>query len=90
MTSEFAARPHRQLRADCLEQAIASNARLFAISDSGDNPGAGGADDTTHALAQLAAHEEIHAGDVSALMVSLVDPTTTDAAWEAGVGGDGP
>ncbi|MDN6301940.1 MAG: M81 family metallopeptidase [Brachybacterium sp.] len=72
---------------DCLEQAIASNARPFWISDSGDNPGAGGADDTTHALAQLAAHEEIRAGDVSALMVSLVDPTTTDAAWEAGVGG---
>ncbi|ATG53065.1 microcystin degradation protein MlrC [Brachybacterium vulturis] len=72
---------------DCLDQAIASSARPFWISDSGDNPGAGGADDTTHALAQLARREEIRADDVSALMVSLVDPATTDAAWAAGVGG---
>ncbi|ASK65878.1 microcystin degradation protein MlrC [Brachybacterium avium] len=72
---------------DCLDQAIASNARPFWISDSGDNPGAGGADDTTHALAQLAAREEIRADQVSALMVSLVDPATTDAAWSAGQGG---
>src|SRR5690606_34850317 len=32
---------------DCLDRAIASSARPFWISDSGDNPGAGGADDTT-------------------------------------------
>jgi microcystin degradation protein MlrC len=72
---------------ECLETAIASDARPFWISDSGDNPGAGGADDTTHCLARLAARPEIRAGAVSALMVSLVDPATTDAAWEAGVGG---
>lgn len=71
----------------CLEQAVVSAARPFWISDSGDNPGAGGADDTTYALARLAARPEIRAGDVSALMVSLVDPETTDAAWSAGVGG---
>ncbi|MGP9537215.1 M81 family metallopeptidase [Brachybacterium sp. AOP43-C2-M15] len=72
---------------ECLDRAIRSEARPFWISDSGDNPGAGGADDTTCCLARLAAREEIRAGDVSALMVSLVDPATTDAAWEAGVGG---
>ena len=71
----------------CLDRAIASSARPFWISDSGDNPGAGGADDTTHCLAALAARPEIRAGEVSALMVSLVDPVTTDAAWKAGVGG---
>ena len=71
----------------CLDQAVASTARPFWISDSGDNPGAGGADDTTYALAHLAAREEIRSGAVSALMVSLVDPATTDAAWEAGAGG---
>ncbi|HEX7351392.1 M81 family metallopeptidase [Brachybacterium sp.] len=71
----------------CLEQAITSSSRPFWISDSGDNPGAGGADDTTHALAQLAARPEIRSGEVSALMVSLVDPATTDTAWDAGVGG---
>ncbi|MGP5365247.1 M81 family metallopeptidase [Brachybacterium tyrofermentans] len=72
---------------ECLDQAIASQARPFWISDSGDNPGAGGADDTTYCLARLADREEIRSGAVSALMVSLVDPISTDAAWEAGVGG---
>src|SRR5699024_12470471 len=72
---------------ECLDQAIAASARPFWISDSGDNPGAGGADDTTYALARLAGRPEIRAGEVSALMVSLVDPATTDAAWSAGVGG---
>ncbi|MGP9844037.1 M81 family metallopeptidase [Brachybacterium sp. 107] len=72
---------------ECLDQAIASPARPFWISDSGDNPGAGGADDTTYCLSRLAAREEIRSGAVSALMVSLVDPVSTDAAWEAGVGG---
>ena len=72
---------------DCLDRAIASDARPFWISDSGDNPGAGGADDTTYCLARLAVRPEIRADEVSALMVSLVDPQTTDAAWEAGVGG---
>lgn len=72
---------------ECLEQAISSDARPFWISDSGDNPGAGGADDTTYCLARLIAREEIREGSVSALMVSLVDPRAVDAAWEAGEGG---
>src|SRR5699024_831415 len=72
---------------ECLDQAVASSGRPFWISDSGDNPGAGGADDTTYALARLAGRPEIRADEVSALLVSLVDPATTDAAWSAGVGG---
>lgn len=75
--------------ADCLDQAIASDKRPFWISDSGDNPGAGGADDTTYCLAQLLEREEIRAGQVSSLMVSLVDPESAQAAWEMGVGGRG-
>src|SRR5699024_147891 len=46
-----------------------------------------GADDTTYALARLAGRPEIRADEVSALMVSRVDPSTTDAAWSAGVRG---
>ena len=75
--------------ADCLDRAITSEKRPFWISDSGDNPGAGGADDTTYCLAQLLEREEIRAGQVSALMVSLVDPESSNAAWELGVGGRG-
>ncbi|PZP16179.1 MAG: microcystin degradation protein MlrC [Brachybacterium faecium] len=75
--------------ADCLDRAITSEKRPFWISDSGDNPGAGGADDTTYCLAQLLEREEIRAGQVSALMVSLADPESAQAAWELGVGGRG-
>src|SRR5699024_6101255 len=74
---------------ECLEQAVASEQRPFWISDSGDNPGAGGADDTTYALARLLEHPAIRAGAVGALMVSLVDPGSADAATELGVGGRG-
>src|SRR5690625_4445198 len=74
---------------ECLEQAITSELRPFWISDSGDNPGAGGADDTTHALARLLARPEIEDNSVSALMVSLVDPDSADAATALGVGGRG-
>lgn len=74
---------------ECLEQAVTSEQRPFWISDSGDNPGAGGADDTTYALAQLLARPEIRSGQASALMVSLVDPESADAATALGVGGRG-
>lgn len=74
---------------ECLEQAVASDQRPFWISDSGDNPGAGGADDTTYALARLLARPEIRSGQVSALMVSLVDSESTDAATALGLGGRG-
>jgi microcystin degradation protein MlrC len=71
----------------CLDQAIASDRRPYWISDSGDNPGAGGADDVTVALAALVARPEIRSGEVTALAVSHVDPETVDAAWAVGVGG---
>ncbi|GAA1488843.1 M81 family metallopeptidase [Brachybacterium sacelli] len=74
---------------ECLDRALASEARPFWISDSGDNPGAGGADDTTYCLARLLDREEILSGRVSALMVSLVDEVSADAAHELGVGGRG-
>ncbi|GAA1725469.1 M81 family metallopeptidase [Brachybacterium phenoliresistens] len=74
---------------ECLDRAVASTARPFWISDSGDNPGAGGADDTTYCLSRLLAREEIRAGEVSALMVSLVDPGSAGLATELGVGGRG-
>lgn len=72
---------------DCLDRAITSDARPFWISDSGDNPGAGGADDTTGCLAELIARPEIRSAQISALMVSLVDPAATNAAVLAGIGG---
>ncbi|GAB3976023.1 M81 family metallopeptidase [Plantactinospora veratri] len=63
---------------ECLDTALAAVAesarRPFFISDSGDNPGAGGADDVTYALARMLARPQIRHGEVRAVYASLVDP----------------
>ncbi|MEV4757419.1 M81 family metallopeptidase [Micromonospora sp. NPDC049559] len=63
---------------ECLDTAVAAVAdparRPFFISDSGDNPGAGGADDVTFALDRLLARPEVRAGSLRAVYASLVDP----------------
>jgi microcystin degradation protein MlrC len=65
---------------ECLDTALAAVAeparRPFFISDSGDNPGAGGADDVTFALSRMLARPEIRDGSVRAVFASLVDPET--------------
>ncbi|KAA2262718.1 M81 family metallopeptidase [Solihabitans fulvus] len=62
---------------DCLDTALLATAdpalRPFFISDSGDNPGAGGADDVTYALERLLARPQIRDGSVRAVYASLVD-----------------
>lgn len=69
---------------ECLE-AAEKGPYPFFISDSGDNPGAGGADDVTVALQALldwnpeTPHTALHA--------SIVDPLAAQTCWEAGVGG---
>jgi microcystin degradation protein MlrC len=63
---------------ECLDTALAAVAdparRPFFISDSGDNPGAGGADDVTFALDRMLARPELRDGSVRAVYASLVDP----------------
>ncbi|MEU1390757.1 MULTISPECIES: M81 family metallopeptidase [unclassified Nonomuraea] len=63
---------------ECLDQALTAvkdpARRPFFISDSGDNPGAGGADDVTFALERMLARPEIAGGSVRAVYASLVDP----------------
>lgn len=60
---------------ECLEAAVADEARRpFFISDSGDNPGAGGADDVTFALSRMLRRPEIRDGSRRAVFASLVDP----------------
>jgi len=63
---------------ECLDTALAAVAdparRPFFISDSGDNPGAGGADDVTFALERLLVRPEIRDGSHRAVFASLVDP----------------
>ena len=70
---------------ECVAQAIASPARPFFISDSGDNPTAGGAGDTSWSLNELLAMPEVL--DHTTIYAAIVDPAATAAAVEAGVGG---
>lgn len=69
----------------CLQQAIAAPAdqRPFFISDSGDNPGAGGADDVTFALEKLLAAD---LNGLQATYASIVDPHAVAEATAAGIG----
>ncbi|GLY93771.1 M81 family metallopeptidase [Actinoplanes sp. NBRC 103695] len=58
---------------ECLDAAVASSAPgPFFISDSGDNPGAGGADDVTYALSRMLARPDVLAR--RSVFASLVDP----------------
>ncbi|WP_214410236.1 M81 family metallopeptidase [Sphaerisporangium fuscum] len=67
---------------ECLDRALAAAddpaRRPFFISDSGDNPGAGGADDVTYALERTLARPPIRDGRVRAVYASLVDPEAVE------------
>jgi microcystin degradation protein MlrC len=73
---------------ECLSTAIASSARPFLISDSGDNPTAGGAGDVSWTLGSLLGVEDLRLGRVSAIYASIVDPSAVTEAFAAGVGAE--
>ncbi|MEY9849384.1 M81 family metallopeptidase [Streptacidiphilus sp. MAP5-3] len=71
----------------CLDQALASGARPFFISDSGDNPTAGGAGDVTWGLERVLARPEFKDTDGPAVIyASVPGPDAVATAAEAGVG----
>lgn len=74
--------------AECVQQAVASTDRPFFISDSGDNPTAGGAGDTSWTLNELLQMPEILDSDRVTLYAAIVDPAAVAAAVKAGVGSD--
>jgi microcystin degradation protein MlrC len=75
---------------ECLTAVLASDARPFVLSDSGDNPMAGGAGDVTWTLARLLAEPVFavpaEAGGRSAIYASLPDPAAARTVADAGVG----
>ena len=73
---------------EVLAAAIASPARPYFISDSGDNPTAGGAGDVTWTLTELLASEDLAASGKRAIYASIPDSAGALAAAEAGVGAD--
>ena len=71
-----------------LAAALASPVTPYFVSDSGDNPTAGGAGDVTWTLAELLASEELAASGRRAIYASIPDAMGALAASEAGVGAD--
>ena len=70
----------------CIAAAMSSSERPFFISDSGDNPTAGGAGDVAFMLERLLAHPAIASGGATAIWASVVDPDAVAACATAGVG----
>ncbi len=73
---------------ECIAKAVASTARPFLISDSGDNPTAGGAGDLAHMLGRLLANDDLAAGRATALHPGLHDPEAVAACFAAGTGAE--
>lgn len=73
---------------ECVARAVASTKRPFLISDSGDNPTAGGAGDLAYMLEKLLAHDAIRSGQVTALHPGITDPVAVARCFEAGVGAE--
>ncbi|MFI6320186.1 M81 family metallopeptidase [Nonomuraea sp. NPDC050556] len=69
---------------ECLDAALKSPSRPYFISDSGDNPGAGGADDVTYALARMLARPEVRA--LRSVFASLYDPAAVASLEGVAVG----
>ncbi|MFI9760039.1 M81 family metallopeptidase [Streptomyces sp. NPDC051963] len=72
---------------EILDEALASAVRPYFISDTGDNPTAGGAGDVTWGLERVLAHPEFKdPGGPTVLYASLPGPAAVDTAVRAGVG----
>jgi microcystin degradation protein MlrC len=70
----------------CIAQAAGHAATPVVISDSGDNPTAGGVGDVPFCLSRLLAHPTFAHGERSAVYASMPDPAAVEACKQAGVG----
>lgn len=70
----------------CLTEALHSPERPVVISDSGDNPTAGGAGDVPYFLERLLAQPDFASGRCTAIYASIPDPVAVAACTAAGVG----
>lgn len=72
---------------DCLDEALASSARPYFISDTGDNPTAGGAGDVTWGLQQVLSRPEFKdPSGPTVIYASVPGPSAVAEAEKAGVG----
>lgn len=71
-----------------IDTGLTSTQRPFFISDSGDNPTAGGSNDVSYTLGKLLANPELESGHKTAIWASVVAPDAVAQCVEAGVGGE--
>ncbi|MFC4134952.1 M81 family metallopeptidase [Hamadaea flava] len=72
---------------DALDRALAEGAaRPYVISDSGDNPTAGGAGDVSWTLGELLARDDLRDGSRQVITASIFDAAAVAGAVAAGVG----
>lgn len=70
--------------AECVTAALASDRRPYFISDSGDNPTAGGAGDSSYVLRYLTGVEEIMSGRRTAICSGIADAAAVEACQAGG------
>lgn len=71
----------------CIDRALRHAERPVVISDSGDNPTAGGAGDVPFMVERLLLHPFIARGERTAMVAGIVDAAAVTACGAAGVGG---
>jgi microcystin degradation protein MlrC len=72
----------------CISRAVAIDDHSIFISDSGDNPTAGGVGDVPYMTERLLAHPAFAGGERTAIVASIVDPAAAAVCFAAGVGHD--
>jgi len=68
----------------CIKRGLAAKTRPYFISDTGDNPTAGGAGDIAFMLERLLANPDLGSGRATAIWASLVDPDAVARCVAAG------
>ncbi|WP_026819148.1 M81 family metallopeptidase [Arthrobacter castelli] len=71
---------------ECIKTATASKQRPFFISDSGDNPTAGGAGDVSWTLVELLERDELISGDLTAIYASIPASEAVETCVSRGIG----
>jgi microcystin degradation protein MlrC len=72
----------------CIGQAVALPGNSVVISDSGDNPTAGGVGDVPYFLGRLLAHPDFASGTLSAIYASIPDRAAVEVCTAAGLGAE--
>ncbi|KAJ5772582.1 Microcystin LR degradation protein MlrC C-terminal [Penicillium odoratum] len=73
---------------ECIDAALKSTSRPFFISDSGDNPTAGGAGDVTWSLNRILGRPEFKSSGPTVIYASIPGPQAIETILKAGIGAE--